>query len=56
VDLHWPASGVLDLTLFIDRGLVELSAADGLVWVTNLFFPADPEAPIALLSQEAADA
>jgi fructan beta-fructosidase len=56
VDLHWPASGVLDLTLFIDRGLVELSAADGLVWITNLFFPADPEAPIALLSQEAADA
>lgn len=56
VDLPWPASGVLDLTLFIDRGLVELSAADGLVWITNLFYPADPEAPLAVLSPEAADA
>lgn len=45
VDFFWPANDVLDLTLFIDRGLVELSAADGLVWITNLFYPANPEAP-----------
>ncbi len=44
VDLPWPKNGVLDLTVYLDRGLVELSAADGLVWITNLFFPADPEA------------
>ena len=56
VDLPWPASGKLDLTLFIDRGLVELSAADGLIWITNLFFPADPEAPPVIRSMEAVDA
>jgi fructan beta-fructosidase len=56
VDLPWPPNGKLDLTLFIDRGLVELSAADGLVWVTNLFFPADLEAPAVIRSMEEADA
>lgn len=56
VDLPWPATGALDLTLFIDRGLVELSAADGLVWITNLFFPAHPEAAVVLRSMEAIDA
>jgi len=56
VDLPWPATGELDLTLFIDRGLVELSAADGLVWITNLFFPADPEAPVVMACMELADA
>lgn len=56
VDLPWPANGLLDLTLFIDRGLVELSAADGLVWITNLYFPADPEAPAVIRSMEPADA
>jgi fructan beta-fructosidase len=56
VDLPWPADGVLDLTLFIDRGLVELSAADGLTWITNLYFPADPEAPAVIRSMEPADA
>ncbi|WP_163266303.1 glycoside hydrolase family 32 protein [Chelativorans alearense] len=44
VDFAWPERGALDITVFIDRGLVELGAADGLVWITNLFFPADPEA------------
>jgi len=44
VDLPWPDGDVLDITLFIDRGLVELSAADGLVWITNLFYPEHPEA------------
>lgn len=46
VDFPWPASGPLDVTVFIDRGLVELTVADGLVWITNLFFPSDPEAPL----------
>lgn len=56
VDFPWPAGGILDLILFVDRGLVELSAADGLVWITNLFFPADPEAAVVLRSMEAIDA
>lgn len=56
VRLNWPESGALDLTVFIDRGLVELCAADGLVWVTNLFFPADPEAPLAVRLSEPAHA
>lgn len=46
VDFPWPESGTLDVTVFVDRGLVELTAADGLVWITNLFFPADPDAPL----------
>lgn len=33
----------LALDLYVDRGLVELIAADGLVSVTNLFFPNDVE-------------
>lgn len=56
VDLPWPEHGPLDMTLFTDRGLVELSAADGLVWITNLFFPADPEAPLAVHTLEPANA
>lgn len=44
VPVHWPQNGALDLTLFIDRGLVELSVADGVVWITNLFYPVDPDA------------
>lgn len=43
VDLAWPETGRLDVTIFVDRGLAELSAADGLVWITNLFFPANPD-------------
>lgn len=42
-DLTWPAGGPLELSIFIDRGLVELGTADGLVWITNLFYPADPD-------------
>lgn len=44
VDFPWPKTGSCELILFIDRGLAELSAADGLVWITNLFYPANPEA------------
>lgn len=44
VPLPWPAGGALDIVLFLDRGLAELSAADGLVWITNLFYPANPDA------------
>lgn len=45
-DFPWPESEALDVSIFVDRGLVELSAADGLLWVTNLFFPANPDAPL----------
>jgi fructan beta-fructosidase len=48
VELDWPANGSADLSLFIDRGLVELCAADGAVWITNLYFPDDPEAATAI--------
>lgn len=44
VDLDWPDGGALDLAVFIDRGLVELTAADGTVWISNLFYPAEPDA------------
>lgn len=54
--VDWPENGVLDLTLFIDRGLVELCAADGLVWITNLFYPANPEAAPRIQTLEPAHA
>lgn len=44
VELDWPADGCGCLSLFIDRGLVELCAAHGRVWITNLHFPDDPAA------------
>lgn len=53
VDLPWPTNDVLDLTLFIDRGLVELSAAQGLVWITNLFYPASPDSPASVTTRSA---
>lgn len=31
----------LDVEVFVDRGLVELSVGGGLYWFTNLFFPAE---------------
>ncbi len=52
VDLNWPAHGPLKVDVFFDRGLVELSANDGLVWITNLFYPADPEASLRVLTAE----
>lgn len=48
VELDWPANGSAELTLFVDRGLAELSATDGLVWITNLHFPDAPEATTAI--------
>lgn len=54
VAFTWPSSEPLDVTLFIDRGLVELSLADGLVSVTNLYFPDDPAAP-AIIHRPAGD-
>jgi fructan beta-fructosidase len=56
VPLFWPEAGGLDVTLFIDRGLVELCAAEGLVWITNLFYPADIEAGTVVQSRERAHA
>lgn len=56
VGIDWPANDVLEIVLFIDRGLVELCAADGLVWITNLFYPADPEAGLAVKTLERANA
>jgi fructan beta-fructosidase len=41
--VSWPSNGPLELTLFVDRGMVEIAAADGTVWITSLYFPADPE-------------
>lgn len=56
VDLDWPEHGALDVDVFCDRGLVELGTSDGLVWITNLFFPADPEAALQVVMLEAAHA
>ena len=52
VDFPWVAPQGLRLTLYIDRGLVELCAADGLVWITNLFFPDAPETEPRLASRQ----
>jgi fructan beta-fructosidase len=43
VDLVCPSNGCLQFQFYVDRGLVELGTADGLVWITNLFFPIEPE-------------
>jgi fructan beta-fructosidase len=40
-----PASGI---ELFVDNGLVELCTSDGLVFVTSLYFPADPAGEIRI--------
>lgn len=56
VDIAWPADGPLTLELYVDRGLVELGTADGLVWVTNLFFPAHPAGAVAATTPELEDA
>ncbi|SMQ63455.1 fructan beta-fructosidase [Devosia lucknowensis] len=44
VEFDWQEGQPLDLTLYVDRGLVELCAAEGRVWLTNLHFPDDPTA------------
>lgn len=48
VDLACPETGELALELYVDRGLVELVAGDGLVWITNLFFPEHPAGAITI--------
>ncbi|MGE4307403.1 MAG: glycoside hydrolase family 32 protein [Novosphingobium sp.] len=43
-----PEAG-FDLEIYVDRGLVELSACDGLVWVTMQYFPERPEGEVRLV-------
>ena len=45
----------LDLEIFVDRGVVELFACGGLVAVTSLFFPPDPEAALSVSESSTAD-
>lgn len=52
VDLPYPAQGGLIMDLYVDRGLVELSTEDGLVWLTNLFYPTHPEGPLRFSQPE----
>ena len=37
-----PSSSSIDLELFVDNGVVELGVSGGLLWLTDLFFPANP--------------
>jgi fructan beta-fructosidase len=53
VDLAYPADGPLTLELYVDRGLVELGTKDGLVWITNLFFPEHPAGAVTIKALEA---
>lgn len=56
VPFVWPAGGSLEMTLFLDRGLAELSLNNGLVWITNLHFPQDVQAdPSIQLRQRVAE-
>jgi hypothetical protein len=45
VDLPADASG--DIDIFVDNGIVEFCAG-GAVWITNLYFPADPAGEVRL--------
>ena len=42
VAVDWPANEPLRLNAVVDRGLVELSTDDGLIWITNVFYPSNP--------------
>ena len=53
VDLAYPTDGPLALELYVDRGLVELGTSDGLVWITNLFFPEHPAGAVTITTLEA---
>ena len=35
----FPKAGPLRLDIHVDRGVVELATADGLIWITQLFYP-----------------
>lgn len=48
VDLAYPVGGPLSLELYVDRGLVELGTSNGLVWITNLFFPEHPAGAVTV--------
>lgn len=50
VPLPWPADGPLALDLHIDRGLVELSAAGGTIWITTQHYPEDPAGELRLVT------
>ncbi len=52
VELAYPAGGPLALELYVDRGLVELGTSDGLVWITNLFFPEHPAGAVTITVRE----
>lgn len=43
--LPWPESGPLSLDIHLDHGIVEILAAEGLIWITCLHFPDDPFGP-----------
>jgi fructan beta-fructosidase len=53
VDIAYPAEGALALIFYVDRGLVELATSDGLVWITNLFFPEHPAGAISIATLDA---
>jgi hypothetical protein len=44
VEVEWPLGRPLGVNVVFDRGLVELSTADGLTWITNTFYPETLEA------------
>ena len=52
VDLAYPADGPLTLELYVDRGLGELGTSDGLVWITNLFFPEHPAGAVTITARQ----
>lgn len=53
VEIDWPEGG-LDLTLYVDQGVVELCADRGRVWITNLFYPEEPAGALSVTLREAA--
>jgi fructan beta-fructosidase len=47
VEIAWP-EGSLDLTLYVDQGVVELCADRGRVWITNLAFPEEAAGALSI--------
>lgn len=43
VPASFPKAGPLLLDIHVDRGVVELATGDGLIWITQLFYPHRPE-------------
>lgn len=48
VALDWPATGALTMEFNVDRGIIECANRDGTLWITSLFYPADPAAPLRI--------